>query len=616
MNPRPAHVIYEFGEFRLDALRRVLTSRADGQPLQVTGKVLDTLLYLVERAGQVLDKRTLLGALWPDVVVEESNLTQTIHTLRRVLGETPDDHRFIVTVPGRGYRFVADVTASTLEDLPPVKRKPLAVGAALVAIALAGVAFFLLPGNQAVQRAASVVTAKPSIAVLPFVDMSETQDQEYFAEGLSEEILNVLAQSTTLQVTARTSSFSFKGRSVDIPTIAGALNVTHVLEGSVRKAGNRVRITAQLVDGSTSVHSWSHTYDRDVTDVFSVQDDIAVAVAEALHATLTGESTPGSGHTKNGQAFERYLQGKYFFNRRGATDVARAEEYFQQALRIDPGYARAWAGLAGVYTLTRQTAPQGALDAWSEAVNRALTLGPNLAESHVRAAQYYWRLGDQQASEQHCKRAIALNPSDPLVLSVSAGRSFMSGHFSEGISLQRRAVAVDPLSATGRANLGVFLAAVGEWQEGRLELEKARELSPTLPRLDVDIARVLILQQSFDAALAVIGRIPAGAQREQALALAYRAPGQLGAADAALSRLIAMRTAPDADPMIELEIAEVYAFRGEHDEALRWIGRALERKDPDATRHAARVREELVLSPFLRVLHADARWNSLLASAR
>jgi TolB-like protein/DNA-binding winged helix-turn-helix (wHTH) protein len=375
VNPRPAHVIYEFGEFRLDALRRMLTSRSDGQPLQVTGKVFDTLLYLVERAGQVLDKRTLLDALWPDVVVEESNLTQTIHTLRRALGERPDDHRFIVTVPGRGYRFVAVVTTSRLEELPPAKRKPLAVGAALVATALAGVAFFLLQGNEGVQRSASFAAARPSIAVLPFVDMSETQDQEYFAEGLSEEILNVLAQSTTLQVTARTSSFSFRGRNVDIPTIASALNVTHVLEGSVRKAGNRVRITAQLVDGSTSVHSWSHTYDRDVTDLFSVQDDIAVAVAEALHATLTGNSAPGIGQTNNAQAFERYLQGRYFFNRRGVTDVARAREYFQQALRIDPGYARAWAGLAGVYYLTRQDVPQGAGDAWGEAVGRALRLG-------------------------------------------------------------------------------------------------------------------------------------------------------------------------------------------------------------------------------------------------
>lgn len=614
MNPRPAHLIYEFGEFRVDSLRRVLFSRVDGQPLQVTGKVFDTLLYLVERAGQVLDKRTLLSAIWPDVIVEEGNLTQTIHTLRRVLGERPDEHRFIVTVPGRGYRFVADVTTGTLDEPAPARRKSLAVGAVLTAIALAGVAFFMLTGHEDAQRSASTRAAKPSIAVLPFVDMSETRDQEYFAEGLSEEILNLLAQSTTLQVTARTSSFSFKGRNVDIPTIAGTLNVTHVLEGSVRKAGNRVRITAQLVEGSTSVHSWSQTYDRDVTDVFGVQDDIAAAVAEALQAQLTGASNPRSGQTKNAQAFERYLQGQYFFNRRGEADVALAKEYFEQALRIDADYARAWAGLAGVYHLAPQPVAQSTLDAWGAAVQRALTLGPNLAESHVRAAQYYWQLGDYSTSEQHCKRAIALNPSDALVLSVSAGRSFAAGRWSEGISLQRRAVAVDPLSATGRANLGLYLAAVGEWQEARVELEKARELSPTLPEIDVDLAKVLLLQERFDEALAAIERLPTGRSRDQCLALAYRAPGQRIAAGAALLRLIESAKAPDADALVAVSVAEVYAFRGEHDEAVKWIGRVLVPTGAEGAGRQKGLREHIVLSPFLRVLHADARWSSLLAS--
>jgi len=615
LNARPAHLIYEFGEFRLDALRRVLSSRSDGQPLQVTCKVFDALLFMVERAGQVLDKRTLLSAIWPDVVVEEGNLTQTIHSLRRVLGETPGEHRFIVTVPGRGYRFVADVTTSRPEELPSARRRSLAVGAALTLIALAGIAVFLFRGPDAAQSIVAVNASKPSIAVLPFVDMSEAQDQAYFAEGLSEEILNLLAQSTTLQVTARTSSFSFKGRSVDIHTIAGTLNVTHVLEGSVRKSGNRVRITAQLVDGATSVHAWSRTYDRDVTDIFGVQDDIAGAVAEALQGQLTGERNLHSGQTRNALAFERYLHGKYFFNRRGAADLALAKEYFEQALQVDPQYARAWAGLAGVYYLAPRPTPQSTLDAWGAAVQRALTLGPNLPESHVRAAQYYSWLGDLPTSEQHCKRAFALNPSDPLVLSVSAGRSFTAGHWTEGISLQRRAVAVDPLSAVNRANLGVFLTAVGEWEDARVELEKARELSPTLSRVDWDIARVLILQRRFDDAFVVIERMPAGLLRDQAVALTYRAPGQRKAADAALSRLIALPDTPDSDPQTQLAIAEGHAIRGEHDAALERIARAMARAGADRPRQQLWVREEMMLSPFLRILQADARWNSLLASA-
>jgi TolB-like protein/Flp pilus assembly protein TadD len=601
------HRIYEFGEFRLDALRRVLSARSDGQPLQVTGKIFDTLLYFVERPGELLDKHTLMAAIWPSVVVEESNLTQTIHTLRRVLGERPDEHRFIVTVPGRGYRFVANVSAPTLEQAQPPAKRRLVGAAAAAVIVLAGVAFWLLQGSRQSQPSASTDPSAASIAVLPFVDMSESQDQAYFAEGLSEEILNLLAQATTLRVTARTSSFSFKGRNVDIATIADALKTTHVLEGSVRKAGDRVRITAQLVDGRTSVHLWSQTYDRSLTDLFGVQDEIAAAVAESLQVTLTGSGNPPGAQTRNGVAFERYLQGKYFFNRRGDADLARARDYFEQALQIDPDYARAWAGLAGVYRVSEQHATQE-LTAWGVAVERALQLGPNLAEAHVRAAQYYWWLGDEQRSAAHCKRAIALNPSDALVMSVSAGWSFQEGHWSEGIALQRRAVAVDPLAAVGRANLGVYLATVGEWDEALVEFEKARELSPTLARIDSDIARVQVLRQRFDEAFASAARIPPGPMQEQALALSFHARGQQSAADAALARLLALARSPNPDMTLQISIAEVYAFRGDDEEALKWTERALQAGGRSA-------REEIMQSPFLRALHANARWRTLLASA-
>ena len=608
VTPRQAHLIYEFGAFRLDALRRVLSLRVDGQPLQLTGKIFDTLLYFVERSGQLLDKRTLMEALWPNVVVEESNLTQVIHTLRRVLGERPDDHRFIVTVPGRGYRFVADVTTSTVEEPQQPVRPRMLAAAAVAVMVLAGVAFWLLQGSGQPLRSASSHPQPLSIAVLAFVDMSEAQDQAYFAEGLSEEILNLLAQSTTLRVTARTSSFSFKGRNVDIATIADTLNATHVLEGSVRKSGDRVRITAQLVDGRSSVHLWSQTYDRDITDIFGVQDEIAAAVAESLQVTLTGSASPSMGQTKNALAFERYLQGKYFYNRRGESDVTRAKEYFEQALQLDPGYARAWAGLAGVYQLARQQGLPGALPAWRAAVEQALALGPNLADSHVRAAQYYWWLGDRDAAEAHSKRAIALNPSDPLVLGAAAGRAFSRGHWSEAIALQRRAVAVDPLSAIGHNNLAAFLMTLGEWDEAVTEFSRARELSPTLNRIDIDIAKVQLLRQRFDEALAAAARIPAGPARDQCMALAHRAPGQKTEADAALARLVALANGADSDPTIDVSIAEAYAFRGEEDEALKWVTRAMQRQ---AGRNWTR--EDIMQSPFLRTLHADARWHTLLA---
>ncbi len=239
--------MYEFDEYLLDPLRRVLSPRADGQPLQVTGRVFDTLLYFVEHEGQLLDKRTLMEAVWGDFVVEESNLTQTIHTLRRVLGERPGEHRIIVTVPSRGYRFVAPVTTrttfappATATERPPEAspaprhtRKTLAMAA--LSLAVLGVSVFIFPWPREM-RGRLAGTSAPSIAVLPFVDMSPEQDQEYLGDGLSEEILNLLGQSGRLRVIARTSSFSFKGAKADIAAIAEKLTVSQVPGTTCRRS--------------------------------------------------------------------------------------------------------------------------------------------------------------------------------------------------------------------------------------------------------------------------------------------------------------------------------------------------------------------------------------------
>ncbi|HTE41554.1 MAG TPA: winged helix-turn-helix domain-containing protein [Steroidobacteraceae bacterium] len=624
--------IYGFADFRLDAQRRVLSSRVDGHPLQVTVKVFDTLLYFVEHAGQLLDKQTLMDALWPNVIVEESNLTQTIHTLRRVLGERPGEHRFIVTVPGRGYRFVANVTVEGMntEVQPPAEPQPrggfawlhkrkLVVSVAAAIGILAGLSVFLL--RTPVEPTLSTAIDRPTlaVAVLPFVDMSQEKNQTYFADGLSEEILNLLAQSAAVRVIARTSSFSFKDRpELDIPTIARRLDATHVLEGSVRKSGDHVRITAQLIDGTTSAHLWSQTYDRELTDIFSVQDDIAASVAAQLNATLNDGGDPQRSDTTNAQAFERYLRGRYFFNRSGESDVKRAREYFEQALQDDPNYARAWAGLAGTYNASftsGQPAAKEAQRAWLTSIERGLTLAPGLAEAHVRAAQYYWWLGDFGRSDDYCKVAIALNPSDFFVLSVAAGKALAVGQRHEALSLQRRAVAVDPLSAQGRANLGMFLAAVGEPKAAEVEFKHARELSPMLPRIDFDIARVLVLQRRFDEALALAKQMPESAVREQVLALAYYGLGRVDAADAAFARLTALAKVPTANALVTIAVAEVYAFRGNEDLALESIENTL---GPTATRQtnlsAISARQVIHRSPFLTSLHTHARWQPMLAN--
>ncbi len=624
MNPQPGRFTYEFGAFRVDPQRRILTSCESGQPVQVTGKVFDTLLYLVEHAGELLEKRTLMEALWPQVVVEESNLTQTIHTLRRILGERPGEHRYIVTVPGRGYRFVAEVTTceelgtSASEPPRPARRAALAATLAVAVLALAGALFMLLrPDSVAPDHGATTSEPAVSLAVLPFVDMSSENDQAYFAEGLSEEILNLLAQSSSMRVIARTSSFSFKNRQdLDIAAIARKLNATHILEGSVRKSGRRLRVTAQLVDGATSAHLWSQTYDRDLTDVFKVQDEIAAAVSASLHTRL-----PVGQHgvdTTDERAYEQYLYGRHLLNRRGDADVARARNYFHKALQMDSTYARAWAGLAGTYSSVLdagQLPDQRHQKAWLQAVEQALSLGPGIPEVHVRAAQYYWWLGDWRTSEEHCKLAIALNPSDALVLSVSASKAIAKGQLHDAIALQRRAVAVDPVSAPNRANLGRYLAAAGELKEAEAEFRHARDLSPTLATIDLSIANVLTLQQRFDESLGVAEQLPAGAMRDQGLALAYYGAGHVRAADAALAELVARANAPDADLSSKIWAAEVHAFRGDTERAMEGIEQVLAADAAQEAHAAIWAKLEILTSPFFGRLKEHARWEPLLASA-
>jgi TolB-like protein/DNA-binding winged helix-turn-helix (wHTH) protein/tetratricopeptide (TPR) repeat protein len=616
-------MIYEFGDFELDALRRVLVSRADGQKVDITGRVLEALVYFVERPGQLVDKKSLIEALWPHVVVEEGSLTQTIHSLRRVLGEKPGEHRYIATVPGRGYRFVAEVRERAEQPkpdaVPPRRPKTVLAWAALSLVLLAVITVLVWRGRgQPVEAAA--VPPHPSIAVLPFVDMSTEQDQEHFADGLSEEILNLLAHADNLRVIARTSSFSFKHQNVDIKTIAQRLDVSYVLEGSVRKSGEHVRITAQLIDSSTSAHVWSDTYDRDVQDIFGVQRGIAAAVADALHVTL-GRAEPRRAETTSTQAYEHYLQGRHLFQRRSGEDLLQAKSHFEQAVRIDPNYARAWAALAGVYFVARYEGPElpNAMQNWREAAERAVALAPDLAEAHIRAAQYYGHAGDpdgdRDAMQKHFARAAALDPDDPLVLGMSQGHAIGEGRLQDAIDLQRRVVSIDPLSATDRGNLGTLLMMVGGLPEAQAELERALELSPASINMTEGIANVLILQGRAAEALKVVSRLPVGYRRDELFALAHFTRGEPSEGNAMLARLLALTEQPDFDPEIAVAIAEVYAATNEPHRAFKWLETADQRSGSHpATFPSWALHETLQLRPFLIPLHADPRWGQLLAA--
>src|SRR5262245_47732664 len=400
----------------------------NGARIRLQDQPLLLLEELLLHPGQLVSREQLIARLWPKGVVDfDTALNSTVRRLRAALGDEAVTPRYIETVPRRGYRFIGTLETPSIVEPPqaasaapePVAMDPIVVpasgrvpwwrnGALTRSVALALVA--LVAGGAWLWNArthesnrvpeSSTQAATASIAVLPFVNLSSDQDQQYFSDGLTEEVLNLLAQTQTLRVIARTSSFSFRDQKVDIATVARKLKVTHVLEGSVRKSGNRVRITAQLIETATSGHLWSETYDRTLDNPFDVQTEIASAVASALRVALKTQGAPGgdAAVSANAEAYEHFLRGRFFLQRRAAGDVSRAQEYYERAVTLDPNFARAWAGLASAHWL--QVVSNGApaeegFRQLHQAAERALSLDPNLAEAHLRLANHAWFIDDR-----------------------------------------------------------------------------------------------------------------------------------------------------------------------------------------------------------------------------
>jgi len=621
-----AHRSYSFGEYTLDLTRGALLKA--GADVKLRPKSFEVLRLLVERHGQLVTKDELLSAIWGHIVVTEASVTQCLVDVRRAIGDKRQ--RIIRTVPRRGFIFDVPVVESdgTVQvDDPqfqpsasPHPRDPVRMSrGALLAAAVAVVAAAAIwwgsttrtVDGDAPLRASAALAPPNSIAVLPFVNMSPEQDQEYFSDGISEEILNLLAQSPELQVIARTSSFSFKGQNASVSDIAAKLNVAYVLEGSVRKSGPRVRITAQLVDAANSSHLWSEVYDREVQDSFAVQSEIATRVANALKVTLASVRIARVDTTPSADAHEHFLRARFFYHRRGPRDVERARHYYEEALLIDPRYARAWAGLAGVYgvQISEGEIPVTVgLEKRRKAVEQALALGPNLAEAHIRAAQHYWDTGDGQRAAAHATRAYALDRDDPLVLAHFSNVLAWQDRIDDAAELQRRIVHLDPVSLIGRVNFANTLLAAGRLDEAEAEFLKTIEINPqSRSAVEVDLGRILILRRQFAEALERIERWPSGEDRDQGLALVNHALGRDAEADAAIRRLIQGTGAGGA-----VRLAEVYAYRGNLDESFKWMATAHERLGRNAWISAEwEWVYPLRFSPFLKPLRADPRWSQV-----
>jgi serine/threonine-protein kinase len=457
---------------------------------------------------------------------------------------------------------------------------------------------------HAAAPAAVVVEAPPhkSIAVLPFVDMSELKDQEYFSDGLTEELIGLLTRVPELRVPARTSCFFFKGKQATIAEIAHALHVAHLLEGSVRKAGNTVRITAQLVQVDNGYHLWSQTYDRTLDDIFRVQDEIAGAVVRSLQVTLLHTSLPARAAQPSAEAYQLYLRGRFHWNRRSAEDFRKGIKFFQQAIAVDPGYALAFTGLADCYSLLpiydRKTIATETMPQAKAAAVQALSIDDNLAEAHASLGLI---LGifefDWQAAEREQLRAIELNPNTPMPHLWYGQLLVNLGRFEAGLAESRLAVSLDPLSLAANLALGIALNSARRFDEAVAQLHKTLELGRKFADTNYFLFEAYANQKLYKEAVAVYVRQKQLDGESAAQLEAIKESYAKGSWQGFLQHRISVLEAHQQ--IVPEELASFYARLGDPNQAMTWLERS----------YASR-------SPRLTHLKVDARYDNLRADPR
>jgi adenylate cyclase len=580
-----AQTIIRFGDFSVHLGSAEL--RKHGMRVKLQVQPFQVLQILLDHPGEVVTREELQKRIWPaDTFVDfDQGLNNAVKRLREALGDDAEEPRFIETLSKRGYRFIARV-----EEL----------------------------GSGAPAGPAAALTVD-SIAVLPFVNMSVDTENEFFTDGITEEIINALTQIEELRVVARSSAFSFKGKHIDPRIVGEQLNVRRVLEGSVRRAGNHLRIVAQLVNAEDGYHLWSERYDREMKDVFEIQDEIAHAIAERLKVTLKGgcqEPLVKAG-TKNLEAYQQYLKGRALLYKKGPA-IPPALECFQRAVALDSAYALAWAGLAdsytalGYYGLAR---PERCMPKGMEAARRAVILGPSLAEAHAALAMACLMGAWEKAeAELEFLRALELNPRyiQARVWYALFYLQFSEGRLEEGVAQARLALQSDPLSAYFNCAFGFICSIAERYNEGSQACERAVALDS-----DSFIAR-----WSHHMSLYLSGRFEeAAAAGEVALATSGRHPWAMGTlaatfadwgkpseAEAIYAELMGRARRSYVPPSI---LAVTASAAGLVDESIRHAREAFQIRDPVSQFFLSKLTPasaRLLADPGFHKIAADTGW--------
>lgn len=503
--------LFEFGPFRLEAARRRLLRGQDVLP--ITSKAFETLLVLVRNHDRVLTKDELMQAVWPDSFVEEVNLAQNISALRKMLGEAPGDNRYIATIPGRGYRFVGDVqllpedeaeivvqrqttTRVVVEDeeevegpqdiqaqpaLPAPRREFLGLGTLafvglLLAVAIAVAGLYMWKGRR------SVAAAPPqSLAVLPFQSLASGDDQ-YLGLGMTDAVITRLSTLRQLVVRPTSSVLRYAGAKTDPIEAGRQLGVDSVLDGKVQRAGDRIRVTVQMISVPDGRPLWAETFDENFTNVFSVEDSISQRVVDTLSLQLAGldKKQLARNYTENLEAYQNYVKGRYEEFRFTPDGLQKAIEYFNRAIELDPGYALAYAGLADAYTTASDWVlpPREALPKAEAAARKALVFDPNLAEAHAalaHALMHQWKLDD---AGKEFQRAMELNPNNTAFYFIYAEYFSALGQEDRALAELDKAIKLDPLSPEINSFYGWVYYLKRDYDKAVIACERTARIDP------------------------------------------------------------------------------------------------------------------------------------------
>ena len=580
--------VYSFGQFKADVSRGELEKA--GSKIRLQEKPFRVLAILLEHPDEVVSREELRNRLWPaDTFVEfDDGLNAAVKKLRIALGDSADQPRFIETIPRRGYKFIAPVRR---EPSPASAKAPVPATPATkleeprrshvwIAVAVVAALFAMLATGFALRSRSASRTQITSIAVLPLENLSRDEEQAFFADGITDELITDLAKTGALRVISRTSVMHYKGTRKSIPEIARELNVDAVVEGTVSRSESRILLRAQLIKADPEQHIWAESYDRPQGDLVMLQGELARDITSAIRVKLRPQQVQefARERTTNPEAHELYLRGRYFWNKRNIESNRKAFEYFRQAIAKDPNYAPGYAGLADAYAFSGPDLPIKEAAAKSrETAMKALSLDSELAEAHATlgliSPQFGW---DWQETDRQLRRAIELNPGFATAYQWHA-EVYLSamGRLDEAIAEMRKAEQLDPLSPIIATDVGKMLYYDRRYDEAKTQLEKALELDPEFGVARGLLAGVYFQQGNYAEAEAQLERgrsaISPSSYQSAKIALHIKT-GKTDLARRELAKVLQLASRQAIDPA---EIANLYVLMGDMDSAFRWLQQGL-----------------------------------------